>query len=88
VVPIFPTVVVAPPVVAYGGVVVGVQPTVYPYYAPGPYAGGGVSAYGYATPSAAPVRPTYGYGYANSSYVSGGPNMATRSEMAYGVRMQ
>jgi hypothetical protein len=88
VVPIFPTVVVAPPVVAYGGVVFGTQPAVYPYYAPGAYAGGGVSPYGYAAPSAVPVRPTYGYGYMGPGSGSGGPMTATRSEMTYGVRMQ
>jgi hypothetical protein len=88
VVPIFPTVVVAPPMMAYGGVVLGTQPAAFSYYAPGGYAGGPVSPYGYAAPTVAPARPTYGYGYSTSSYVSGGPVMASRDEMAYGVRMR
>jgi hypothetical protein len=86
--PIFPTVVVAPPVVAYGSVMYGAQPAAFSYYAPGFYAGGAVSPYGYAAPSVAPARPAYGYGYSGSSYMSGGPTMAARDAVTYGLRMQ
>jgi hypothetical protein len=92
-VPVLPPILVAPPVYAYGGIVIGPRPAVFPFYGPSVYAGGVVRAYGYVPRvygSGVGVR-TYGYGYAGHGYTAGGyaargPMMAARGGVAYAGR--
>jgi hypothetical protein len=90
-----PPIAIAPPIYAYGGVVVGPRPAVVPYYGARVYAGGPVRGYGYgyaprAVAPGAAVRG-YAYGYAGRGpvgagygYASRGPMVASRGGMAFG----
>lgn len=86
--PMYAPVMVAPPVVAYGGFYVGPRVAYGPrFYGPGPYAVRPYAGYG-ARPYAA-VRPyggvrPYGYGYAARGYVGGGMGGRTFAMSARG----
>ena len=90
--PFVPPVLVAPPVYAYGGIVIAPR-RVIPYYGARVYPGGPVRGYGYgyAPRAYAPGAGAraYGYGYAARGYMGGGyasrgTMMASRGGMAFG----
>ena len=92
-VPYAPSVVVAPPFYAYGGIAIG--PRGVPYargYVGGPVVRGygyAPRGYGYAPRVAAPAARGYGYGNAGRGYAGGytprGPMMAARGGMGFGA---
>jgi hypothetical protein len=92
--PVVPPVIVAPPIYAYGGIVVGPRPAVGPYYGARMYPGAPFRpyGYGYAPRAVAPGAGVhaYGYGYAGRQYVAGGssfrrgPAIASRGGIGFG----
>jgi hypothetical protein len=88
VIPYAPPIAIAPPVYAYGGMVIGARPAVVPYYGARAYAGAPIRPYGYAPRAVAPAVRPYAYGYGARGYMGGytsrGPSMAARGGMGYG----
>jgi hypothetical protein len=84
--PVAPPIAFAPPIYAYGGVVVGPRPGVVPYYGARVYPGGPVRAYGSYGYTPRAVAPSaglrgYAYGYAGRGAVGGGYGYTSRGPM-------